>query len=283
MTGQRSTGVLFFFFLLLNVSFWSVYQDIKTTYHVPVQSPPPLPAWVLNIFSLGQKEVMAEAMVYHTIFYNEFRAEKDRTPPDYEVSFQNLDVASQLDPYNMDNYYYAQALLSDQKQYLAGLNAMLERGLAHKKKDFYIPLFLGTNYYFALKDKEKAGSYYAEAARRLPPQKNTLFTTFSARIMYEAGETSKAVAFLEEMLKEADSPLLKQKISLRLQALQAVHFLENALSLYQRKTGQPAEKLEDLISEGILRAIPPDPYGGQFYLTRGKRVLTTSNFVQRKQ
>ncbi|MGV1100363.1 tetratricopeptide repeat protein [Thiovibrio sp. JS02] len=283
MTVRFGKGGFFFLFLLLNLFFWLSYPHLKQTYRVPVQSPPPMPAWVLNIISLGQKEMVAETMVYHTIFYNEFRAEKDQASPDYSVSYQNLNVATQLDPCNMDAYYYAQALLSDQQQFLPELNSMLERGMAHKEKDFYIPLFLATNYYFTLGDKEKAGRYYAEVAKRLPKNKNALFTSFSARVMYEAGETGKAVAFLEEMLREADSPLLKQRISMRLQALQTVLFLEEALLRYKKKTGNLPDALEELVTSGILRAIPPDPYGGQFYLTKGKRVLTTSNFVQRKQ
>ena len=230
----------------------------------------------MKIMALGQRQAMSELLFTRLMFYNEARKELEDREAEPGLVLRVTDIISELDPYNMDSYYFAQALLGDQSQYVAGLNHILERGMRYRRHDFYLPWFIGVNYYFTLDDPAKAAPYFAETARRKPDSK--LFSTFASRVFYEGAETEQAVIFLRSMLNQTRYPALKNKIRIRLQAMETVLFLEKGLERYMKQTGHHAERLEDLVKAGILKAIPPDPYGGKFYLAHDGRVKTTSSF-----
>ena len=48
--------------------------------------------------------------------------------------------------------------------------------------------------------------------------------------------------------------------------------LERAMETYREKTGAAPENLPDLVREGILGGIPPEPNGGSYVLDRGGMV-----------
>jgi hypothetical protein len=48
--------------------------------------------------------------------------------------------------------------------------------------------------------------------------------------------------------------------------------LERAVEKYREKTGAAPESLPDLVREGILEGIPPEPNGGRYEIDRGGKV-----------
>lgn len=277
---NRSLGT-FLLIILSFVPFWYFFNQLQSRAPLPVFPPQSLPAPVLKIVSGGHYEVAAQNLYYKTMFYNELRAEEGNHRIDHETTSTLLDIATQLDPYNMDCYYYGQALLADQTAFVRPLNTMLLRGTKYRTWDHYPPWFLGSNYYYTLHDKATAGKYFAEAARRRPDV--TLFTTFAARSLHEGANTEMAVQVLREMLHHAKSPLVAEPIKNRLLAFETVLFLRQALKRYHKHLNKTAQKLEDLVNANILKDIPPDPYGGHFYLDVDGSVQTTSNFTIQKK
>lgn len=267
---------MFVMAVLLYVAFCITFSDIDHARHRNAVFTPPPPAWSLKIMALGQRQAMAELLFTRLMFYNEALRESEDKEVDPALILKVTDIATELDPYNMDCYYFAQALLGDLSQYVAAFNRILERGMKYRKNDFYLPWFIGVNYYFTLDDPARAAPYFAETARRKPDSR--LFSTFASRVFYEGDETRQAVVFLKLMLAQARYPALKNKIRIRLKAMETVLFLERALRQYRRQTGEYANGLDDLVRAGILKAIPPDPYGGKFYLAGERRVRTTSSF-----
>lgn len=272
--------ITFLLILLLFIPFWLLFNKSQSNLHVQVPAPQSFPAPVLKILSGGHYAAAAQNLYYKTMFYNELRAKEGNFQIDYKTTLRLLDIATQLDPYNMDCYYYGQASLADQIDFVKPLNRMLLRGSKYRTWDHYPSWFLGSNYYFTLHDKTKAGKYFAEAAKRNP--KVPFFATLAARSFHEGAETEKAVKMLKEMLLQASSPVITDTIRKRLQAFETVLFLRQALKRYQNVYKKNASTLEDLITNNILKAIPPDPYGGKFYLDENKNVQTTSNFAMKR-
>ena len=68
----------------------------------------------------------------------------------------------------------------------------------------------------------------------------------------------------------------------RLKAFKIVAFLEDAVALYEKKFNHKPEGIESLVEHGILQGIPPDPYGGMFYLDAAGKVRTTSKFAHKR-
>ena len=64
------------------------------------------------------------------------------------------------------------------------------------------------------------------------------------------------------MLAESDDSILKQRLSLRLTALERAVMIEDALRKYRDHYGVLPSSLDELISSGYLLLLPEDPYGG---------------------
>ena len=271
--------ITFFLILLLFLPFWYFFNESQSREPAQVLAPQSFPAPVLKIISGGHYAAAAQNLYYKTMFYNELRSEDGKFQIDYKTTLTLLDIATQLDPYNMDCYYYGQASLADQTDFVEPLNTMLLRGNKYRTWDHYPAWFLGSNYYFTLHDKAKAGKYFSEAARRKPDI--PFFTTLAARSLHEGSETEKAVEVLKEMLLQASSPVIADTIKSRLQAFETVLFLRQALKRYHDVHKNNASTLNDLVKDHILKAIPPDPYGGSFYLDENRDVQTTSNFAMK--
>ena len=72
-------------------------------------------AEVLKFVTADQKMFVADSLVMKTLFYFGSLVEKSTAkfilPPDYFSIYKTIETAVKLDPYNMDAYYFAQAVM----------------------------------------------------------------------------------------------------------------------------------------------------------------------------
>ena len=272
---MKRLAVVFLAFMLCAYFFYEVDRRRQAA------APPPklmlLPSKEMTrVVSFGNEILAAQLIFYNSMF---FVGSLERAPslPTLHELYHTLDTVTYLDPYNMDGYYLANGLLSWNPSFLEPLDRLLLRGMAHRPWDWQLPFFYGFNQFYFLK-KPKEAAVYFERAYQLNP-KNTFLPTFIARLYYQADATETAIAFLEEMIRTGENAKLRKFMLVRLQALQAVSLLEHAVKLYVDKYGTNPQSLEDLVERGLLKEIPSDPYGGEFYLDEKGRVRTTSNFV----
>jgi tetratricopeptide (TPR) repeat protein len=244
-------------------------------------APPPrlmlLPSKEMTkVVSFGNEILTAQLIFYNSMF---FVGSLEKPPPltTLRELYHTLDTVTYLDPYNLDGYYFANGLLSWNPSLLEPLNKLLLRGMAHRPWDWQLPFFYGFNQFYFLK-KPKEAAVYFERAYQLNP-KNTFLPTFIARLYYQANATETAIAYLKEMLRTTENEKLRGFLLVRLEALQAVSKLEDAVKLYVHKYGTNPQRFEDLVDRGLLKEIPSDPYGGEFYLDEKGRVRSTSKFA----
>ncbi len=266
------------FLLSLFVGINYFYPKYQKHYEPPLRLHRLPPTLALEIMALGNKELMAELVFYNTEFYFGEKVGWRKETPELRRLYDALDKATDLDPYNMDCYYFAQGTLSWIKPAIPHLNRLLEKGLKHRRWDWYIPFFLAANYYFQLKKPAQAAKYLKIASRLNP--KSALFATLTARMFYEGNETEVGIIYLRSMIPDTQNPLLKRRLIKRLKALEAIYFLERALKKYQKMFHRQAKSLNELVEAGIINSIPPDPYGGKFYLTKEGKVYTTSKLSE---
>lgn len=237
-------------------------------------------AHVLKFLSADQGIFLGNSLVMKVLFYYgglvEARNNQIVLPIDYDGMLTTLNTATLLDPYNMDAYYFAQAILTWDADRLEGVNSLLEHGAAHRDWDFYLPYFLGFNYSYFLGNAKKAAPFYQQAADLTGYD---LFARLAGRYMYEAGQTELAISYLKTMIPSAHSETVKQSLLIRLKAFEAVLLIESARDAYVARSGEQPVLLEDLIEDGFLLKLPVDPYGGDFYLDEQGRVKTTSLFT----
>lgn len=238
-------------------------------------------AEVLKAVSVDQRYAVAEFTVLKVLFYFGSLVEQWKqdllVPPEYYNMYKTLETAVKLDPYNMDAYYFAQAAFTWEIGRAKDVNVMLDYGMKYRTWDWYLPFFAGFNSAYFLKDYDKAGEYMRKAAEI---SGSPLFTNLAARYFYEAGRSEFGLVFLDDMIARAKDPKVRAVYQLRKEALLAVREMEAAVETFYARFQRSPRQLPELVTTGILPALPKDPYGGEFYLDLEGRVRSTSKFAR---
>ena len=238
---------------------------------------------VLRATMADQRLLTGEWLVVRVLFYYGTIMEKAMdgvvvVRPEFFNMYKTLQAATQLDPYNMDTYYFAQAAFTWELNRVQEVNDLLEYGLKFRGRDPWLHFYLGFNYAYFLKDYQKAAEHMRRAGEL---SGNPLFINLAARYFYESEQTSLGLSFLNAMIAGARDPAVKKTYELRRQALLAITVIERALADFKQKNGKAPESLEALVAGGLLDKIPGDPYGGSFYLDPAGKVRTTSKLAAR--
>lgn len=241
-----------------------------------------IPSSVAKIAALEFKGIFSDVIFSKTMTYyggKVIRKEK-LTEAEWEWIYENMDVATDLDPYFLDPYYFGSVNMAWEANKVKEANALLEKAVRYRSWDWTLPFYLGFNHFYFLQDNEKAASYLMEAAKL--PGSSALLPTFAARLAYKGNKTENAIIFLEESLRNTEDESTRWIYGERLKALKAILFLERAVAAYEKRFDRRPAGLSDLIKEGIIKGIPPDPYGGEFYIDADGSIKTTSELVFKK-
>ena len=235
---------------------------------------------VLQFVSADQKELMGSLLVMKVLIYfgglMENESAKYKLPPDYPTMSRVIHGAVRLDPYNMDAYYFAQAMLVWDTGAYRIANDLLVYGMKYRTWDWYLPFFAGFNSAYFLKEYENASKYYKKAAEL---SGEPLFASLAGRYMQKSGQTELAIAYLTAMLRSAKNPAISKSYKTRLEAFKAVRVIEIARDSYLEKKGHIPASPEELVRSGYLAKTPVDPYGGKFYIMADGKIATTSEFT----
>jgi hypothetical protein len=236
---------------------------------------------VLKPLSADLKELTGASLVFKVMMYyggliSKFEAGKAPDPPDLQGMSRLLHGAVQLDPYNMDAYYFAQSFLTWDAGQVKVANAMMEYGMKYRTWDWYLPFFAGFNHAFFLKDYPKAAQFYKSAGDLSGMD---LHIKLAGRYMQESGQTDLAIYYLSGMVKTTSNPAVKKSYQIRLRAFQEVRRIEVARDRFIAQRGGAPDTVKQLIQSGLLNPKPVDPYGGTFYMEAAGKVSTTSKFA----
>jgi tetratricopeptide (TPR) repeat protein len=237
-------------------------------------------AELLRLISADQKQSLAAGLVLKVLIYFgslvEINKNKIVIPPDYFGMYKTMETAVKLDPYNLDSYYFTQAIIAWDMKKIKEANSLLEYGMRYRDWDFYLPFFAGFNYAYFLKDYTKAAQYYKLAGKLSGAE---LYQGLAGRYMQEAGQTDLAIGYLATMEKGAKNEAIRKTFRTRLKAFREIKRIEVASADFQKIHARRPVKMEELLSGGFLKALPVDPYGGEFYLDADGRVRTTSKLA----
>lgn len=235
------------------------------------------PAPVIKVLAVDQYQFLSQVISLQCVFYFGSLVERREQMPNWRKLYRALYTATRLDPYNMDAYYFAQAVLAWEAKMVPQVIELLEYGFQHRTWDFRLPYFISFNYAFFLKDYKRAGEYLAKAAELKPEVE--WYATLAARYFYEGGRTALALAYLKDMIPEARNEAIRKRLITRAAAFEKILQIEKAVLAYRNRFQTEPKKLEDLVEAGMLVKIPEDPYGGSFYLDDQGRVRATSKLA----
>jgi hypothetical protein len=132
---------------------------------------------------------------------------------------------------------------------------------------------MGFTHYFSLGDAVAGGGAMAEAARL--PGSPAYLPGLASRMLTEAREPEAALKLLEPIVTQESDPARRAVLERRIREVTVerdLQTLERAVEKYREKTGAVPENLPDLVREGILEGIPPEPNGGRYVIDRGGKV-----------
>ena len=235
------------------------------------------PAPVIKVLAADLYQFLSQVISLRCLIYFGSLVEERKRIPQWRNLYRALFTATRLDPYNMDAYYFAQAVLTWDARMTAQVVELLKYGHEHRPWDFYLLYFISFDYAFFLKDYKRAGEYLAKAAELRPEVE--WYATLTARYFYEGGTTALALAYLKDMIPTARNEAIRKRMIIRAEAFEKILQIEQAVSAYKNRFQRDPKRLEDLVEAGLLIKIPEDPYDGSFYLDNEGRVRTTSRLA----
>jgi hypothetical protein len=230
---------------------------------------------LLEVASMGYETLVADLLWLRGIQYYGEHRRTDRTYPLAEHVFSTI---TDLDPWFVGAYRFGAFVLSqDVGQPVAGIR-LIKKGMLNNPGQWQLPFDLGFLYFMEMDDNIRAAHFFRFASWQADaPQLVKRFTAFAYR---KAGKNAMAKALWEEILQSSSNNVMKETAD---HALKCIIRDETADSLavrtdrYRAATGKAPRSLADLVRVGLLRSVPPDPFGGEYFLDeRSGRVLSTS-------
>jgi tetratricopeptide (TPR) repeat protein len=228
----------------------------------------------LKVSSLGYHSVLADFFWLQVI---QVMGERKVSEEAGRWMYRALDILTSLDPQFVRAYEVGGLALCTLVVFPEESNALLEKGMKHNPHVWQLPFYLGINYYFEFGDDEKAGEYVAKAAR-LPGAPEYL-SGLAARLYVSAKAPQNAVELLASLYEHAADGESRQVLEERLKkaiVARDIQILQEAIKKYRDRFSKQPGRLEDLVSQGVLTALPRDPFGSQYIYDSYAQVVSNS-------
>ncbi len=161
-----------------------------------------------------------------------------------------------LDPYFFQTCYLVQGYLPWWKDdFIKQGIDILELERRNRDWDWQPGFFIGSDYFYFLKDNVTASKYLMEVGEKYPAAES--LGLLGARLAQRGGETIASIAFLKTMHAGTENDNAKDEIERRILALGGILKLEKAIVRFKSMFfGHPPDTLEQLVESGILEKLP---------------------------
>lgn len=190
-------------------------------------------------------------------------------PHDWDNIYEALKKSLVLDPYFQQTYLLTQGNLPWDANMPEKAVELLRISQKHRPWDWRPGYYIGFDYYYFLKDYEKASKVFLETSKI--PGAPVLMTLLGARFAQKSQREPTAIQLLSTMLDDPNLDENSQKeIKNRIIALKGVLTLKQAIDVYKTKHQILPDSLETLVADRIIEKLPTNPYGGGFKYQNGE-------------
>jgi hypothetical protein len=221
-------------------------------------------------FAFGFRNVLSDVAWLEAV---QVTGNRKMTRWDYDRLYELLEVVSNFDPKFEIPYLLGGLVLGESTPHAQKALHVLGRGKEQYPDDWRFPFYMGFTHYFSLGDVVAGGRVMAEAARL--PGSPAYLPGLASRMLSEARKAEVAIALLAPIVRQESDPARRAVLERRIREVTVerdLQALERAVETYREKTGGVPESLPDLVREGILEGIPPEPNGGRYVIDRGGKV-----------
>lgn len=154
---------------------------------------------------------------------------------------------------------------------------ILAQGTERRPDEWRIPFLLGFNAYYFADDFATAADALAIAAKHpdAPAHTGLLSSLLSA----EMGEPEVGLGLIEVLLAQThDEKTREMYLERQKQLVLELHLnqLDAAIRRYHEERGRAPDKLDELVTAGLIEQLPQEPFDGEYYLGPDGNVRTTS-------
>lgn len=182
-----------------------------------------------------------------------------------------FDRALELDPYFQQSYMLLQGTVPWYTEDHEVTISLLGKSRDHRYWDWIPGFFIGFDYFYFLKDNLKASDALLQASS--VKDSPVTLATFGTRLAQQGGKNDTAIAFLRMMLEKEKDQDKRDMLQERLDAHLAVAVLEQGLATFHEKYGKNPDRLDMLVSSGVLPRLPENPYGKPFIYDNATGVI----------
>jgi tetratricopeptide (TPR) repeat protein len=237
---------------------------------------------LLKVADLGFSSLVADAMWLRGIQYYGQHRKTDRRYPLAEHIFSTI---TDVDPAFTGAYRFGAMVLSDEVGAPAVAVDLLRKGLRADAGSWEIPFDLGFIYFIALGEHEKAAHYFKLASRFAEAPE--IAGRFAASAYRRAGRADLARALWQEIARSSSIKVMRETADYSLKAIDletTLEALQRAVASYQASgsSGGLPTTLADLAGAGLVGPIPPDPFGGAYFLDQETGVVGSTTVSARE-
>ena len=184
-----------------------------------------------------------------------------------------------LDPKFAGAYVFAGSALTVKGIDPAISVGLLQQGARERPDVWRVPYLLGFNLYYFLGQYGPAAEAMARAAKL--DGAPDFVAPLATRLAAEAGEPEVGLSLIDSLLATvgaADENLRQQYQERRNLLLLEFHLkhLNLAADRFAEQQGRRPQNIQELVTTGLLKGIPPEPLGGAFLINGAGEVATTS-------
>lgn len=233
----------------------------------------------LKVAVVGYRQIAADLIWLKAV---QNLAGRSQTRKGYLAAYHAVDVLTELDPHFAHAYQFTGTILSVWARLVNESVAILSKGVQHNPTVWELPFFLGYNYYYELKDPGSAARHF-QMASSLPGAPKWL-AGLAARMTVEAGDPSAALEFLQRLYMQTKDDQIREGLAIRIREViveRDAQALENGVKTFRERFGRLPATLEDLVAQGIIPAIPQNPFGERYELNPTDGTVTSPSVRER--
>jgi tetratricopeptide (TPR) repeat protein len=232
---------------------------------------------LLKRLCLGYDGLLADIYWTRTVQY--FGGSHSRGGGTYKLLWPLLNITTQLDPHLIPAYEFGETFLVAKPPQGAGDPAkaieLARAGIQNNPDDWHLYYDLAFVYYDQ-KDYRDAAEAFLRGSQL--PNTHPYLKIMAAQMAQHGGELDTARMMWSATLQSSHDALIRANAAAHLRAIQVdedVTVLEQLVQKYRDKTAHFPAKFSDMVSAGLIRSIPLDPFGHPYNLEAGGRVVVS--------
>lgn len=224
------------------------------------QEPLYLPeARYVKLVTLGFDGFISDILWFNTVNYfgKQYLGNKD-----YRWLYSMCNLVTELDPNALHVFEFCGSLLSWVAKHPEKSNAILTKAIKEHPLNWRFYYLRGFNYWYFMEDLERAKEDIARASRVKGAP--TFLASLASRLVAVTENPDTAVNFLKDLIDNTKDETVQKALGEKLKLAYVSRDAERIQALtrkYEADTGQKPQTLNDLVTGGLLRFVPKDPYG----------------------